>query len=202
MADFGPLGGVKIGGFISPFDTTDSYAVIDPLYGIDGLRNVDLITDLDSIPDQRRRAGMIVGVSAVTGTDYYSLLPAGTGWTHTIADWTPFAGSSGSTTFSGLTDTVVTSPSNGDYLIYSGGNVINISEKDIYFTATTSGQTIFNGVLTTTPVNIDKTRMFVNGVKQRYGASHDYIITGGTDVVWVSNKHVIDTIDELEIIYI
>ena len=134
MADFGPLGGVKIGGFISPFDTTDSYAVIDPLYGIDGLRNVDLITDLDSIPDQRRRAGMIVGVSAVTGTDCYSLLLAGTGWTHTIADWTRFDGASGSTTFSGSPDTVVTLQSIGDDLIYYSEMVMNIIEKYIYFT--------------------------------------------------------------------
>ena len=39
MADLGPLGGVKITGFISPTDTNDTYAVIDPIYGIDGLRN-------------------------------------------------------------------------------------------------------------------------------------------------------------------
>ena len=44
--------------------------------------------------------------------------------------------------------------------------------------------------------------MFVNGVKQRYGITHDYIITGGTDIVWVSNKHIIEQTDELEIIYI
>ena len=107
----------------------------------------------------------------------------------------------GTTTFSGLTDTVVTSPLNGDYLVYSGNNVINVTEKDIYFTASTSGQTVFNA-LTVAPINNEKSLFFVNGVKQRYGATHDYVITGGTDVVWVSNKHIIDTIDELEIIYL
>ena len=66
MADYGPLGGVKIAGFISPGDTTDSYAVIDTTLGIDGLRNYsgDTIEVLSgtTITELRRRAGMIVGI--------------------------------------------------------------------------------------------------------------------------------------------
>ena len=47
MTDFKDLGGVKITGFISPTDTNDTYAVTDPLYGVDSLRNVDLLSDLE-----------------------------------------------------------------------------------------------------------------------------------------------------------
>lgn len=84
MSNFALQGGVGILGFISPMDTEDTYAVIDPLYGIDGLRNVDTITDLNEVTEERRRPGMIVGVSG--GTIYYKLknLPS---WNYTLADW-------------------------------------------------------------------------------------------------------------------
>jgi hypothetical protein len=107
---------------------------------------------------------------------------------------------SSATTLDALLDTDIITPSIGDYLIYSGGTWFNKEETDIYFTASGSGQTVFS-VLSPTPMDVTQTTLYVNGVKQRYGASFDYIITGGTDVVWVTNKHVIDTIDELEIIY-
>jgi len=60
---FSLSGGVIVTGFISPTDPLDTYPVIDPLYGIDGLRNVDTINDLNNIPDLRRRAGMFVGIN-------------------------------------------------------------------------------------------------------------------------------------------
>jgi hypothetical protein len=84
MSNFNLQGGVGILGFISPMDTQDTYYVIDPLYGIDGLRNVETLIDLNSITDERRRPGMIVGVSG--GTVYYKLksLPS---WSGTITDW-------------------------------------------------------------------------------------------------------------------
>ncbi len=74
-------------GFISPTDPLDTYPVIDPLYGIDGFRNVDLISDLDLIPNSRRRAGMVVGVSG--GTEYYKLNPSP--WNGDITDWSTFS---------------------------------------------------------------------------------------------------------------
>lgn len=85
MGSFSLSGGVEVFGFISPSNTTDQYPVIDPLYGIDGLRNVDLLSDLNTIPLLRRRAGMVVGVS---GTTYYKLnLPP---WNFTLSDWSLF----------------------------------------------------------------------------------------------------------------
>ena len=86
MGSFSLSGGVEVFGFISPSNTTDQYPVIDPLYGIDGLRNVGTLSDLDLIPNLRRRAGMLVGVSG--GTVYYKLKDVP--WNNTISDWELF----------------------------------------------------------------------------------------------------------------
>jgi len=99
MSSFSLSGGVEVFGFISPSDTTDTYPVIDPLYGIDGLRNVDLLNDLNNIPTLRRRAGMVVGVSG--GTTYYKLNSPP--WTNTLSDWSIFNSGGGSGTFTGGT---------------------------------------------------------------------------------------------------
>ena len=88
MADYGPLGGVKIAGFISPGDTTDSYAVIDTTLGIDGLRNYsgDTIEVLSgtTITELRRRAGMIVGIDS--GSRYFKLKDKNP-WDYDLTDW-------------------------------------------------------------------------------------------------------------------
>lgn len=78
------IGGIGVMGFISPMDTEDTYAVIDPIYGIDGLRNVDTIEDLNSISFERRRPGMIVGVNG--GETYYKLKNLAD-WLFDISDW-------------------------------------------------------------------------------------------------------------------
>ena len=77
------FGSVQITGFIAPTSSGDTYATHDAYYGRDGLRNVDLESDLDSITDLRRKAGMIVGVSG--GTKHYRLLPEP--WSFTFSDW-------------------------------------------------------------------------------------------------------------------
>lgn len=83
MMSFKFSGGVEVLGFISPTSLSDQYPVIDPLYGIDGLRNVGVVSDLNSIPNLRRRPGMIVGVNG--GSEYYKLKVSP--WTGTISDW-------------------------------------------------------------------------------------------------------------------
>ena len=96
MADYGPLGGVKIAGFISPGDTTDSYAVIDTKLGIDGLRNysgntIEVLSG-NTITQLRRRAGMIVGVE---GGDQYFKLKDKDPWDFDLTDWEEIFFSSG-----------------------------------------------------------------------------------------------------------
>jgi hypothetical protein len=83
MTNFYKIGGVGVMGFISPMATDDTYAVIDPLYGIDGFRNVETINDMIEIPEERRRAGMIVGVDG--GKQYYKLKDIE--WEWDLSDW-------------------------------------------------------------------------------------------------------------------
>jgi hypothetical protein len=83
MDNFYRVGGVGVMGYISPMTTDDTYAVIDPLYGIDGFRNVGSIDDMLEISEERRRAGMIVGVNG--GEFYYKL--KNIDWTGEISDW-------------------------------------------------------------------------------------------------------------------
>jgi hypothetical protein len=84
MTDFSLAGGIGIMGYISPMDTEDTYAVIDPVYGIDGLRNVLDLEELNDISLERRRAGMIVGVNG--GEVYYKLKNLEE-WLFDITDW-------------------------------------------------------------------------------------------------------------------
>lgn len=77
------FGSVQITGFIAPTSSGDTYATHDAYYGRDGLRNVDLESDLNGITSLRRKAGMIVGVSG--GTKHYRLLPEP--WSFTFSDW-------------------------------------------------------------------------------------------------------------------
>lgn len=83
MSEFNKIGGIGVLGFISPINTKDTYPVIDPLYGIDGFRNVKTIDEMLSIPEERRRAGMIVGVH--DSEQYFKL--KNTEWTGLIDDW-------------------------------------------------------------------------------------------------------------------
>ena len=90
------VGGVLVTGFISPTDTSDTYAVIDPIYGIDGLRSVTGTTERNSITTERRREGMLVYVQS--DGKYYKLLPSP--WTGTNSDWEEFTvNSSGGTEY-------------------------------------------------------------------------------------------------------
>ena len=148
-------------GFISPTNPLDEYPVIDPLYGIDGFRNVNLLSDLDNIPNLRRRAGMVVGVSG--GTQYYKLNPEP--WNSTISDWTLFqTGGGGGEPFTGGTVS-------GETIFTNGVTATTISAStylglplDIYVT----GGTYNDGVTT-----------FINNTGGTFNVSGYY--TGETD---------------------
>jgi hypothetical protein len=83
MSLFKNIGGVGIMGYISPMHVEDTYAVIDPIYGVDGLRNVNSMEELNNISTERRRAGMIVGVDG--GLTYYKL--KNVSWVGDETDW-------------------------------------------------------------------------------------------------------------------
>lgn len=127
MGSFSLSGGVEVIGFISPTDSLDTYAVIDPLYGVDGFRNVNFISDLDLIPEPRRRAGMVVGVSG--GTAYYKLnsLP----WNYNFTDWSVF-NTGGSMS--------------GDYLPLSGGTVTGNTVFNLGLSANTISATTYQNL--------------------------------------------------------
>ena len=77
------MGGVSVMGFIAPNSIYDTYPVIDPIYGIDGLRNVDTIDDMLTISFERRRAGMVVGIEG--GKRFFKLKDID--WTGKLSDW-------------------------------------------------------------------------------------------------------------------
>jgi hypothetical protein len=84
-------GSVPITGFIAPTTNTDTYPVIDPIWGIDGLRSVADATARDAITAARRRAGMVV-FTQNTG-EYWTLLPGP--WSFSPTDWVLFTGGGG-----------------------------------------------------------------------------------------------------------
>lgn len=137
MGTFKYSGGVEIIGFISPTDPSDQYPVIDPLYGIDGFRNVGTINDLDNIPELRRRAGMVVGVSG--GTTYYKL--NNSPWNYDISDWDLFQTGGGSS-FTGGTVSGATNFTNG-----LTANTLNVNGVNITGDTYTTGGTYSNGTL-------------------------------------------------------
>ena len=125
-------------GFIAPTEITDKYPVIDPLYGIDGFRNVDTLSDLDNIPNLRRRAGMVVGVSG--GTQYYKLNPGP--WSGVFSDWSLFQTGSSGGTFTGGTVTGPTNFTNG-----LSANTLTVNDVIITGDTYTTGGTYSNGTI-------------------------------------------------------
>ena len=71
-------GSVPLMGVVAPPSSLDQFAVIDPQYGIDGLRSVSTLVDRNNIPVQRRRHGMVVFVQ--TENKYFSLDADLVGW--------------------------------------------------------------------------------------------------------------------------
>lgn len=123
-------GSVRFAGFIAPTDSTDTYPVTDPTWGLGGLRNVYDSTERDSITSQRREAGMLVYVAEEQ--QYYTL---GTGLTN--SDWSPmnWGGTALSEVFVTATgDTIYTGTSTTSLSAYTLG--------EIYITSFQSGNTM------------------------------------------------------------
>lgn len=69
-------GSVPVAGTIAPTDTTDVYPATDPKYQIGGWRECGSVEEMNSIPAQRRRNGMVVSVpnENQNGFVYYQLI--------------------------------------------------------------------------------------------------------------------------------
>jgi hypothetical protein len=132
---------IPVTGLITPVYSTDTYPIIDPNFGIDGLRSLTSTTDMYNIPLAKRRGGMVVSVaSATAGVTYWTLLPEGSGITWSLGnvynnEWISlFAGVNVQSVYpiiNTVTDISITVPTNYEYLVYgdltigSGGTFSN-----------------------------------------------------------------------------
>lgn len=165
MADFSRIGGVGIMGFISPMDTLDTYAVIDPLYGIDGLRNVDEESDLNLIPYDRRRPGMIVGVDG--GSRFFKL--KNIFWSFELSDWEEIFFLS-----STQLEVLENLPNN---LVVPGVNSSTFIDRELISGSIDSVNKEFQ--LRFTP-ELNSEHIYYNGLLQDRGSNLDYVISGKT----------------------
>ena len=152
-----PINGtVQTTGEFAPSASGDTYAILDAKYMRDGFRNVETIADLDLITEDRRIAGMVVGVSG--GTAYYKL--GVEPWSYNISDWTPFASTdiyvTGATLSTGYTLTLSRNDNNdvtvnlaglaSDVYVVSG--VYNENTGVVTFTNSTGGTFNVSGFTT------------------------------------------------------
>jgi len=144
---------IPVTGLISPVYSTDKYPVIDPRFGIDGLRSLDTTTEMYNIPLEKRRAGMVVGIPSTPSNTvaYYKLKPEGNGLTWSVGasnNWDGFltsaTGSNALPIKTLITNETITVPTNYEYLIW-GNMVVGASGSFV-----NSGTTyIINGVIST-----------------------------------------------------
>ena len=149
MFDDKIIGGVSIMGFVAPNSIHDTYPVIDPIYGIDGLRNVATIDEMLAIPDERRRSGMIVGING--GNQFFKLKDII--WSGGISDWDEIQ------------------------ILLVGNNKHDaiFIDKEIPDGITDGINVIFK--LANEPI-IGSEHLYLNGILQESGDELDYIING------------------------
>jgi hypothetical protein len=164
-------------------------------------------TDLSSDPLFLSLSGDVTNIQEqiITGGTYNEITGTITLYQYngSTIDITGITSSYFANSLSGLTDTNITSPQNGDRLIYKNGSWLNLSKVNMYFTPNYQGQTYFTNILLTEPSFPEKAEFWVNGVKQRYGITFDFVLSGSTyrDLVWITNKHPLGPNDELNIKY-
>lgn len=115
--------------------TTDTYATIDPIEGIDGWRSVTNSTVRNAIPVLRRRQGMIV----VLQTDQSAWQLKASPWAFDNTDWTAF-GTGGSNT-NGTVTSVGVNTANG----FAGTVSNNATNARISITTSVNGILLGDG---------------------------------------------------------
>ncbi len=117
---------IPVSGLITPISPNDEYPIIDPQFGIDGLRNLSTLQEMFNIPLDKRRAGMVVGIpnSSNNTVAYYKLKPQGNGLTWSVgtsSDWDGFLSSATSSALAVkylITNETIEVPTNYHYLVY------------------------------------------------------------------------------------
>lgn len=157
------LSGTILASRIVPSDSADAYATHDADYGRGGYRSVADIAERDAITEPRRKLGMKVFVNSEQKE--YQLI----GGIENI-NWTEVASGSGSgaSTLSGLTDTEIATPVNGQALLYDeagqkwvngdvgyGGALTIADATDTTITAPTAGQVLTYDDVSGTWINAD-----------------------------------------------
>ena len=119
---------IPVSGLLSPININDSYPIIDPVFGIDGFRNLGSTQSMSQIPLAKRRAGMVVGVPLNNTTNYYKLKPEGNGVTWSVGDMTNWDSFLVAPTASipikyNVINETIDIPSGYMYLVYGGLNI-------------------------------------------------------------------------------
>ena len=116
---------IPVSGLITPINPSDKYPVIDPIYGIDGFRNLSTTQSMFDIPLERRRSGMVVGVADPSNNNvyYYKLKPQNNGVTWSVGDSTNWDGFLSSPTASvpvkhTIINETIEVPNNYMYVVY------------------------------------------------------------------------------------
>jgi len=152
---------IPLSGLITPINLSDKYPVIDPIYGIDGFRNLSTTQSMYNLPLEKRRAGMVVGVADRVSTNvyYYKLKPQNNGVTWSVGDSTNWDGFLNSPTASiPVKHTIINEtldvPTNYMYVVYGDLNigatgVLNNYGRTVIINGNLVTQS--NGVLNTMP---------------------------------------------------
>jgi len=159
---------IPVSGLLSPISSTDNYPIIDPAFGIDGLRNVSSTQSMYDIPLGKRRQGMVVGVPINNTTGYFKLKPEGNGVTWSVGDvtnWDSFLVSPSASIpikYEVINETIDI-PSGYMYLIHGNLNigatgVINNNGRVVIINGDlfTSSNGQFNGTYTTASFYVQK----------------------------------------------
>jgi hypothetical protein len=123
---------IPVSGLIAPIYESDKYPVIDPRFGIDGMRSLNSLQEMYNLPIEKRRGGMVVAIPNTSSNNalYYSLKPEGNGVTWSVgsaANWYSFltstTGSNAVPVKYNITNETITVPTNYEYLIWGNMNV-------------------------------------------------------------------------------
>jgi len=177
-------GTVQATGEFAPTSTGDTYAIIDARYMRDGFRNVDTLADLDNITEDRRIAGMVVGVSG--GTDYYKLNQEP--WLFDFTDWSVFNTGGGISPYvysgaTGIQPALGGNNASGTYTTIAGGG-FNIASGSYAFIGGggSNSVTSVNGVIGGGNQNVvSGDYSFIGSGRLNLVTNNESAIVGGID---------------------